>query len=168
MSGILPPGMMPPGMPMRPPAGPPMTGPPPPGMPMPQPGMMPQQPSGPPPLPQIPGLLPHTMRPTGYEMGSEQVLAYLLRREERVPEDSEAGLPHGLKPYAAGLRPAVRPTGAAWQQEIIYERLGKTDSQIEQMARYYLRNAQNYDASLSGQRVSASEYYAGRPLGDEQ
>ena len=58
------------------------------------------------------------------------MIAYLIKQRERVPENSDEGLPAQLKPYAAGLRPAVRPSGAAWQQEIVYERLGKTDREI--------------------------------------
>jgi hypothetical protein len=122
----------------------------------------------PPPLPQIPGLLPGGMRPTGMRLGSEQVLAFLMKQPQRVPDDSDDGIPAELRPYAAGLRPAAKPTGAPWQQEIIYERLGKTDTEIENIARYYFRIAQNYDMYLSRERITASQYYAGRPLGDEQ
>ena len=141
--------------PMPPGAGPPM----PPGM---QPGagglLSPSSQSYPPPLPQIPGLIPGGgMRPTGLEMGSEHVLAMLMKAPTRVPPDSDEGLPPSLHPYAAGLRPSTRPTGAAWQQEIIYEKLGKTDSEIEGTARYYFKIAQNYDTYLSRERITASQ-----------
>ncbi|HEY2419138.1 MAG TPA: hypothetical protein VGH84_14535, partial [Steroidobacteraceae bacterium] len=105
-------------------------------------------PGGPPPMPQIPGLMPG-LRPMGMNLGSEQVLAFLLKQRETESGDSDEGLPPELRAYAAGLRPAPRPTGADWQQEIIYERLGKTDSQIEMVARRYLKDAQDYNNSLS-------------------
>ena len=130
-------------------------------------GVPPMSP-GPPPLPQLPGLVPPgLMRPTGLNLGSEQVLAFLMKNpKEPDPEDSDAALPPGLRAYAAGLRPAVRPEGVGWQQEIIYERLGKSDREIEQVCRYYFDNARNYDQALSRERVTASQYYAGRPFGD--
>src|SRR5262249_17288481 len=46
--------------------------------------------------------------------------------------------------------------------------LSKTDREIEEVARYYFRIAQNYDQYLSRERITASQYYAGRPLGDEE
>jgi hypothetical protein len=124
--------------------------------------------AGPPPMPQIPGLVPQGMRPAGMQLGAEQVLAYLL-----PPKDSEADidtddqLPAQLRKYAAGLRPAAKPDGAAWQTEVIFERLGKTDEEITSVARYYFKIAQNYDQYLSRERITASQYYAGRPFGDE-
>ena len=36
------------------------------------------------------------------------------------------------------------------------------------MARFYFQQAQQYDQALSQQRVNASEYYNGRPFGDEE
>ena len=131
--------------------------------------LSPSSQSYPPPLPQIPGLIPGGggMRPTGLEMGSEHVLAMLMKAPTRVPPDSDEGLPPSLHPYAAGLRPSTRPTGVPWQQEIIYEKLGKTDSEIEGTARYYFKIAQNYDTYLSRERITASQYYAGKPFGDE-
>ena len=127
-------------------------------------------PGVPPPLPPLPGLLPPGgMRPTGMHLGSEQVLAMLMRQDRpEEPEDPDASLPSGLRRYAAGLRPATRPEGVPWQQEVIYEKLGKTDREIEEAARYYFRIAQNYDTYLSRERVTASQYYAGRPFGNEQ
>jgi hypothetical protein len=92
------------------------------------------------PLPPIPGLVPDGMRPTGMRLGSEQVLAYLLRQEQpEVPDDADDDLPAALRPFAAGLRPAAKPEGIAWQQEIIYERVGKNDEQIAAVARHYFR-----------------------------
>jgi hypothetical protein len=120
-----------------------------------------------PPMPQVPGLIPAGMRPTGTFMGAEQAVMYLRQAKEEVPPDTDQDLPPSIRAYAAGLRPATRPVGAEWQQEIIYERLGKTDQQIEDAARYYFRAAQNYDMYLSRERITASQYYAGRPFGDE-
>lgn len=124
----------------------------------------------PPPLPPIQGLIPGGLRPTGFPLGQESVVAILqpARREEDIPDDPSDALPASLRPYAAGLRPAVRPVGAEWQQEIIYERLGKTDEQLQDINRYYYGIAQSYDQELSGQRITASEYYNGRPFGDEK
>jgi hypothetical protein len=167
MSGMLPPqgpppGMMPPPMPgaMMPPGGPVLPA-----------GGMPadalQLKAGPPPLPQMPGLM-QPMRPTGSVLNADQVLANLIRAPERTPDDSDEGLPDALRAYAAGLRPTPRPDGADWQQEIIYERLGKTDQQVQAIARRLLQDAQDYNGGLSGQRQEASRYYNGEAFGDEQ
>jgi hypothetical protein len=123
--------------------------------------------NGPPPLPNIPGLIPHGMRPTGLNFPSEQMLAFLLppKRGDEPLKDSDEALPATLRPYAAGLRPTVRPTGAAWQSEIVFERLGKTDQDITAIARFYFQAAQSYDQYLSRERVTASQYYAGLPDG---
>jgi hypothetical protein len=124
--------------------------------------------AGPPPMPQIPGLVPQGMRPAGMQLGAEQVLAYLLPpKDTEADTDTDDQLPAGLRKYAAGLRPAAKPDGAKWQQEIIFERLGKTDEEITAIARYYFKIAQNYDQYLSRERITASQYYAGRPFGDE-
>jgi len=154
--------MMPP-----PGAGPPMP-PGPPGMGLLAPGQM--RASGqPPPLPPIPGLLqPTSMRPTGASSTSNQVIAHLFRAPDRVPLDSDEGLPASLRRYAAGLRPSVRPTGAEWQTEIFYEKIGKTDDEIANTARFYFRAAENYDQYLSRERITASQYYAGLPDGPQQ
>ena len=120
-------------------------------------------------MPNIPGLMPQGMRPTGMTLGSEQVMAFLQKQPRYVPPDSDDnGLPEGLHAYAAGLQPQPKPEGAAWQQEIIYEKLGKTDLEITSVARYYFKIAQNYDEYLSRERITASQYYAGKTLGDEQ
>ena len=106
------------------------------------------------------------MRPTGINMPSEQMMAFLLppkRGQNEPPPDSDENLPAQLRPYAAGLRPTLRPAGVDWQQEIVFERLGKTDQQIANIARHYFQGAQNYDDYLSRQRITASKYYAGEP-----
>lgn len=123
---------------------------------------------GPGPMPNIPGLFPPGMSPTSLNLGQEQVKAFLLPpKGDDDPPDADDELPTPLRRYAAGLRPAVRPEGAPWQQEIIFERLGKDDNQIAEIARHYFQSAQNYDAALSRERITASQYYAGRPFGDE-
>ncbi len=122
---------------------------------------------GPPPMPQIPGLIPQGMQPQPLALGQEQVQAFLLPPKDSDPPDGDEALPPALRRYAAGLRPAVKPEGAAWQQEVIFERIGKTDTEITQVARYYFKIAQNYDAYLSRERMTASQYYAGAPFGDE-
>jgi hypothetical protein len=122
-----------------------------------------------PPLPPVPGLMPPGMRPTGMRLGDEELIAILLppRDDTDLGEDPADELPQSLRRYAAGLRPAVKPEGAAWQQEIIYERLGKDDTEVEHINRHYFDAARNYDEELSAQRVTASEYYNGRGFGDE-
>ena len=125
---------------------------------------------GPPPLPNIPGLVPRGMRPMGLNMPSEQMLAFLVKAPaDTVPPDSDEGLPVSLRPYAAGLRPTPRPAGVAWQEEVVYEKIGKTDAEIAQVARYYFGQARNYDDALSRQRVTpavASCGEADKPLQD--
>ena len=132
--------------------------------------LAPQQinhPNGPTPLPPIPGLIPHGMRPSlNTTFPSEQMLAFLLPpKHDEDPPDSDQSLPSGLRKYAAGLRPTQRPTASPWQQEIVFERLGKTDVEINAVARFYYKTAQNYDTYLSRERVTASNYYAGLPDG---
>jgi len=121
--------------------------------------------SYPTPMPPIPGLMPAGIRPVGLELGDSQILAFLRRAEEQEPDDSEEGLPGALKPYAAGLRPSVKPAEVEWQQEIAYERLGKTDQEITAIARHYFQSAEHYDNALSLERVTASQFYAGLPEG---
>jgi hypothetical protein len=90
--------------------------------------------NGPPPLPPIQGLIPQGMRPLGLNLRAEQMLAFLLppaRDDGDPPPDSDQSLPPSLRRYAAGLRPSPRPTSAPWQQEIVFERLGKTDAEIK-------------------------------------
>ena len=144
---------------LPPPGGAPPPGPPPPGPQQPN----PQQPS---PLPNIPGLIPHGMRPTGLTFPSEQMLAFLMppnREDADHAPDSDLALPPTLRKHAAGLRPTVRPTGAAWQQEIVFERIGKSDNEIATIGRFYFDAARNYDEYLSRERMTASQYYAGTP-----
>jgi hypothetical protein len=124
------------------------------------------QSSQPPPVPPLRGL----MRPTGQPPGHDQIFANLSKgpSDTTLPPDSDESLPGMLRPYAAGLRPTLVPTASPWQQEFVYERLGKPDSEIADIARYYFKIAQNYDTYLSRERITASQYYAGRPLGDEE
>ena len=118
----------------------------------------PQQ-GGPPPLPNVPGLIPGGMKPTGMALGQEQALMVLLpKQKDDIPPDDDADLPGQLQPYAKGLRPAVRPEGVDWQQEIIYERLGKSDYEIQGVISHYFKNAQQYDNYLFQERVAADRY----------
>jgi hypothetical protein len=122
--------------------------------------------TGPPALPNIPGLIPQGMRPIDIGTTGDQMMAFLLppkRHPSDPPPDSDESLPATLRPYAAGLRPTMRPAGVAWSEEIVFERLGKTDQQIANIARQYFQAARNYDDNLSKQRVTASKYYAGEP-----
>jgi len=134
----------------------------------PQGGIMSPMMGGVPPLPPLPNLVPSGMQPQGLNVGSEQMLAYLVPQPRAdIPPDGDLDLPPSLRRYAAGLRPTVKPAGVKWQQEILFERLGKDDREIEAVAQYYFKIAQNYDMYLSKERITASQYYDGRPLGDE-
>jgi hypothetical protein len=94
------------------------------------------------------------------------MLAFLLPpKHDDDPPDSDQSLPPQLRRYAAGLRPTLKPTASPWSQEIVFERLGKTDVEINAVARFYYKTAQNYDTYLSRERVTASNYYAGLPDG---
>ena len=165
MSGILPPRppVMPPGGPVglrqginpMAPQGPPQQG-----------LLAPNTQSyGAPPLPPIEGLV----RPMGQRPTDHQVIATLLprRKDEDIPDDPTDDLPPEIRPYALGLRPSVQPSSTPWVQEIVYQRLGKEDHEIAEINRYYFGIARNYDEELSGQRVTASEYYNGKGFGDE-
>ena len=120
---------------------------------------------GPPPMPPLPGL----MRPIQQGPSINQVMLQLLpKRDTDTADDEENGLPPQLRQYAAGLRPSIKPSEVPWQQEIIYERLQVEDSEVQAVARFYFTQAQQYDQDLSGQRVQASDYYNGKPFGDEE
>ena len=73
-----------------------------------------------------------------------------------------------LRPYAAGLQPYVSPAGVPWQEEIVFDRIARTDADIQTQMLFYYNIAQNYDVALSRERIRASDYYNGRPLGDEE
>lgn len=77
-------------------------------------------------------------------------------------------LPDELADYQAGLRPMVPPSGTEWQEEIIIDHLARDDRSVESQMQSYFEAAQSYDAALSTDRIRASEYYAGRPFGDEE
>ena len=163
MSGILPPGVMPP-----------------PGL---RQGVNPIAPQGPlaqgllapnaqsfgvPPLPPIEGLI-RPMQPVGERPTDHQMIATLLpkRKDDEIPDDPTDDLPPEIRPYALGLRPTVQPSSSPWVQEVIYARIGKEDHEIAEINRYYFGIARNYDQELSMQRVTASEYYNGKGFGDE-
>ena len=66
-----------------------------------------------------------------------------------------------LRPYQAGLQPYIAPAGVPWQEEIIFDRIARTDADIQTEVLYYFNIAQNYDVALSRQRIRASDYYNG-------
>ena len=77
-------------------------------------------------------------------------------------------LPGPLQDYTAGLQPFVAPAGVAWQQEIVFDRLAVTDAEVQSSMLTYFNAARNYDVALANDRILASDYYRGRPLGDEE
>jgi hypothetical protein len=81
---------------------------------------------------------------------------------------TDADMPDPLRPYEAGLQPYVAPAGVAWQEEVVFDRIARTDADIQTEVLFYFNIAQNYDVALSRDRMSASNYYNGRPLGDEE
>jgi hypothetical protein len=109
------------------------------------------------------------MQPVGQPPQTQHIFANLSKApSDRIPDDPDQDLPPQIRAYAAGLRPVPQPVAAAWQQEFRYEKLGKSDSEIEEVARYYFKIAEQYDLFLQRQRMVASQYYAGEPLGDEE
>jgi len=77
-------------------------------------------------------------------------------------------LPLELQPYEAGLQPMIPPSGTPWQEEIIYDRIARDDRSIQSQMQSYFSAAQSYDQALGVERVTASQYYAARPFGDEE
>ncbi len=73
-----------------------------------------------------------------------------------------------LEAYEAGLQPNIPPSGVPWQQEVIFDQIARTDADIQAQVNFYFNIAQNYDVALSRERMVASDYYNGRPLGDEE
>lgn len=80
----------------------------------------------------------------------------------------ESDLASPLKPFQAGLQPYIAPAGTPWQEEVIYDRIAKTDAQIQAEMMYYFNAAQAYDTGLRAQRMQASDYYNARAFGDEE
>lgn len=125
-------------------------------------------------LPPAPGLLSPAelaqLAPApAYRAPQTMMMAGRLTLGDVMPglvDDRE--LPQELEPYEAGLQPFIAPAGTPWQQEIVFDRLARTDRELQQQMLDYFHQAQSYDAALSGERVTASEYYNGRPLGDEE
>ena len=78
------------------------------------------------------------------------------------------GLPLELQRYQAGLQPMIPPSGTPWQEEVIYDRIARDDRSIQTQMQSYFNAAQNYDRQLSLERITASEYYAAKPMGDEE
>ena len=88
--------------------------------------------------------------------------------DERMAAAMRSALPLELQPYEAGLQPMIPPSGTPWQEEIIYDRIARDDRSIQAQMQQYFTAAQSYDRALSEERVTASEYYAARPFGDEE
>jgi len=98
----------------------------------------------PPPIPNIPNLVPQGMRPQPLESGSEQMIGYLVGRPQPPdPDDPDNALPSPLRQYAAGLRPTPKPAEVGWSQELVFQRLGKEDTEIADTARFYFQAAQD-------------------------
>jgi hypothetical protein len=128
-------------------------------------GMRPgMQASTPPPLPPLPTLL----RPTGSPISQAHVMMQLIApKRDDIPPDDNSDIPAAIRPYAKGLRPTPTLDEVPWTQEIIYERLGKTDTEIQGVISFYFKNAQTYDNYLHNERISANRYYRGEGFGDE-
>ena len=77
-------------------------------------------------------------------------------------------LADALQAYAAGLQPYIAPAGTPWQQEVVFDRIARTDAELQTQMLNYFSNARSYDSALSESRIRASDYYNGRPLGDEE
>ena len=80
----------------------------------------------------------------------------------------EDNAPLELQPYLAGLQPTIAPAGVEWQEEVIFDRIARTDREIEATMHSYLEAARSYDTALSEHRVRAAQYYRGEKLGDEE
>ena len=100
------------------------------------------------------------MTASGLQLGGDDALARLIASAPEI-----AG---PLEPYQAGLQPSIAPAGTPWQQEVVFDRLARDDRDLQQQVRFYFSAARSYDDTLSRERVRASEYYNGRPLGDEE
>lgn len=73
-----------------------------------------------------------------------------------------------LEPYEAGLHSLMPPAGVAWQQEVVFDRIAVTDAEMQAEMSAYFQAAQSYDINLQADRIAASDYYRGKPLGTEE
>jgi hypothetical protein len=80
----------------------------------------------------------------------------------------EDEVPGPLRSYQAGLQPHIPPAGTPWQQEVLFDRISRTDAEIQSDINSYFLQAKSYDYRLSRERMKAADYYNGRPLGDEE
>jgi hypothetical protein len=113
--------------------------------------------------------------PPPYRMPREMMVAGQLSLSDRgqmaaaMPDlYGEDVLPEPLRPYRAGLQPFTAPAGVAWQQQVIFDRLAVTDDDVQAEMMSYYQQARMYDNALSYDRIKASDYYRGKPLGDEE
>lgn len=96
----------------------------------------------------------------GRGAGLQAMLAQLGRSEDEITPE--------IAPWQAALQPSIPPAGTPWQEEVIFDRIARTDDDIGAEMMYYFTIAQNYHIAQTRRRVAASEYYNGRPLGDEE
>lgn len=80
----------------------------------------------------------------------------------------DSGIPEPLQEYKAGLQPTIAPAGVPWQQEVVFDRIAVKDADVQAEMQSYFLQAQTYDTMLSRERMLASDYYRGKPLGDEE
>ena len=113
--------------------------------------------------------------PAPTRMPSEMMVAGQLTLTDRatltaaMPElFARDEFPSPLDEYRAGLQPSVAPAGVAWQQEVIFDRIAVRDADVQAEMMTYYEQARTYDVALSYDRVTASDYYRGKPLGDEE
>jgi hypothetical protein len=95
------------------------------------------------------------------QLGPDDTLQAALR-------PAAEALPPALRTYTAGLQPTIAPAGVPWQQEVIFDRIARDDRSVQAQMTYYWERARSYDYQLSLERMLASDYYNGRPLGDEE
>ena len=100
------------------------------------------------------------MSASGLQLGGDDVLARLM---ENAPDIADP-----LSRYEAGLQPSIAPAGTPWQQEVVFDRIARDDRDLQEQIRFYWTAARSYDTTLSRDRMRASDYYNGRPLGDEE
>jgi hypothetical protein len=146
-----------------------------------RPGMPPGMAPGQPPITALPpGLMgpqqdpmrtpppPANMRPARHRFSGHLVLGEQQNplADALAPDDDE--LPPELEPYEAGLRPFIPPGGTPWVEEIVFDTIRRDDNSIEKQFQDYFTQARSYDERLKIQRIEASDYYNGKPLGDEE
>lgn len=139
----------------------------------PAPGMLGMRPM---PRGQSAGLLGETSRlmpGPAFTKPERNVMHASLQLVERDAAEAAAAMlqdqiPDELEAYKAGLQPYIAPAGTPWVEEVIFDRVALTDTQIEAQMLAYFDQAKGYDRQLQDDRILASQYYAGMPFGDEE